>query len=334
MSRGFVTGGTWCLDRNLSVPYWPAEDMSAPVLEVELSGGGCGCNFACDLRRLDPGVPVSTIGLLGDDEAGRFLRQVAAEHGVDHRRLRVRAGASSQVTDAYHVTTTGRRTHMLFAGTASWLCPDDFEFTPGEARYAHIGLPGIHPRMDAAWGEDANGWVTVLRAAQAAGLHTNLELVTVPAPRLRELVLPCLPHLDSLVVNDYEIGALAEVQTVLGEHTFEDACWQAARQVMAAGRMSVLVVHFTQGALLLTREGLALRQGSVRVPLDAHHGANGAGDAFAAGFFLGLHRGDDWQHCLRLGHAAAAACLQSPSPSGGVRPWSECLAQADAWGWR
>jgi len=334
MARGFVTGGTWCLDRNLTVPYWPGEDLSAPVLDLTLSGGGCGCNFAVDLRRLDPTMPVATMGRVGDDEAGRFLRNEAERHGIDHQRLAVLPGAASQVTDAYHAQNSGRRTHILFDGTASALTPEDFRFSPGEARFAHLGLPGIHRQMDSAWRDDANGWVTVLRAARCAGLKTNLELVAVPAARLRTLVQPCLPHLDSLVVNDYEIGALAGRHTVDEGQTFEEACWAAAHEVLSQGTMAFVVVHFTHGALLVSREGEEVRVGSVRVPPDAHHGANGAGDAFAAGFFLGHHEGWDWARCLKLGHAAAAACLQSPTPSEGLRPWRDCLAQADAWGWR
>jgi hypothetical protein len=72
----------------------------------------------------------------------------------------------------------------------------------------HLGLPGIHKRMDGPWGDDANGWITVLRKAHAAGLETNLELCSIPVERLRGLARPCLPHLDLLIVNDFEIGAI------------------------------------------------------------------------------------------------------------------------------
>ena len=37
--------------------------------------------------------------------------------------------------------------------------------------------------------------------------------MTTRAERLAELGRPCLPHLDCLIVNDYEIGALAGRET-------------------------------------------------------------------------------------------------------------------------
>lgn len=332
--RGFVTGGTWCLDRNITLPYWPGEDLYAPVLDLQTSGGGSACNFAVDLRRLDPGLPVSTIGLVGDDAEGQQLLAVAQREGIEHRRLQRLRGQRSQATDAYQSQASGRRTHILHEGTAGLLTPDHFDFERHEARYLHLGLPGLHRLMDRPWEGDANGWVTVLRHARAAGLRTNLELVTVPPQRLRELVLPCLPHLDTLVVNDHEIGALAGMTTVEDGHTLEDACVQAARYALEQGAMALVVVHFVGGAWALTREGESIRKSSVRVPPEEYRGANGAGDAFAAGLFLGLSR--DWPlaQCLRMAHATAAACLRSTTPSESVEKAETCLALADAWGWR
>jgi len=73
MRRGIVTGGTWCVDRNKLVDFWPAEEEVSEILAVEMQGGGPGCNLAIDMKRLDPSFPIATIGLVGDDDDGRFL---------------------------------------------------------------------------------------------------------------------------------------------------------------------------------------------------------------------------------------------------------------------
>jgi len=67
-------------------------------------------------------------------------------------------------------------------------------------------------------------------------------------------------------------------------------------------------------------------QASVRVPRELIAGTVGAGDAFAAGFLLGLHA--DWklQRCLELGVCAAAASLRDATSSAAVEPWKDCLA--------
>lgn len=331
---GFVTAGSWVVDRNITVDRWPGEDMLATVQGMTLAGGGPGCNFACDMRRLDAGIAVETQGLIGAGEMGDFLLQVAGEHGIGTSGLRRTEAAQTMVTDAYLSKATGRRTHILFFGTAALLSPEHFSFEGCAARYLHLGLPGIHALMDAPWQGDANGWVTVLKAGQAAGLKTNLELVSAPAETIRRIVTPCLAHLDTLVVNDHEIGALAERETLQDGVTDWDACEAAAKLVLERGAMALVAVHFTAGALLVTREGQVLRVPSVRIPEGERVGANGAGDAFAAGFFCGLHREEGLEDCLRLAHATAAASLRAADTYSGVVSAEDCLALAERWGWR
>ena len=114
--RGIVTGGTWCVDRNKLIDFWPAEDAVAEILAVELRGGGSACNLAFDSKRLDPALPVETIGLVGDDADGRFLLAQADAHGLDRRQLRSIAGATTHYADAYGSRRSGRRTHIYEQG--------------------------------------------------------------------------------------------------------------------------------------------------------------------------------------------------------------------------
>lgn len=334
MRRGFLTAGSWVADRNITVDHWPGEDMLATVQSVELAGGGPGCNFAVGMKRLCPEMPVETQGLIGAGEMGDFLIGVADAHGIDRRGLHRTSAAQTQVTDAYLSAQTGRRTHILFPGCGPLLTPDHFDFSTTTARFLHLGLPGIHAQMDAAWKDEQNGWVAVLRAARAAGLDTNMELVSAPDAVIRQLVLPCLPLLDTLVVNDTEIGALAGRRTVTEDVTDAVAVEQAAREVLSKGSMALVVVHFTMGAVLVARDGTVLHVPSVAVPREERRGSNGAGDAFAAGFFCAFHEGEPLEDCLRLAHASAAASLRAADTYGGIMTARECLELARRWGWR
>ena len=332
--RGFLTAGCWCVDRNITVPHWPGEDVVVRVLSTERAGGGPGCNLALDIRRLDPAMPVATTGLVGDDEAGDFLKALAEENGLDHRWLIQAKGVPTQVTDAYMSLASGRRTHVVFEGSNNVVTPPDLRVDGSKAKIFHLGLPGIHEILDAPYGPHANGWVEVLMRARAEGMLTNFELVTVAPERIRALVRPCLPHLSTLVVNDFEIGALADMVTVRDGKTDRDACMAAAERVLALGSMEVIAVHYVGGASLVARDGARLFKPSVRVPEAAVVGANGAGDAFASGFLYGIHEGWAYDACLTLAHATAAACIRAPGTYDGVMSVAECLALAQKWGWR
>ncbi len=332
--RGFVTGGCWCFDRNKTIAFWPEEDQSVSVRSVLTRGGGSACNFAIGQRLLDPGMPVETIGLVGDDAEGRFLIAECDRHGIDRTQLHVTREARTHLTDAYCSERSGRRTHFFEEGTSARLTPAHFDLSSTTGRILHLGLPGIHRLMDASTGSDANGWVTVLRAARAAGLRTNLELVTIDPDQLASLARPCLPLLDTLVVNDYEIGALAGLDTVTEGRTDIAACLHAARVIMEQGAMSVLAVHYTMGAFALSRDGGLAQRGSVAVPPDLVAGANGAGDAFAAGFLRVMHDAGPLDEALALGHATAAASLRHIATTDAIEARGRCLALAEEWGWR
>ena len=331
--NGFVTGGTWCVDYNMTLPHWPREETATRILSGSRQGGGSGCNFAVDMRRLAPEIPVSTIALCGDDSDGALLRAIAQEHGID-ARFHVDPAVQTHRTMAFTARDNGRRTHLFQAESSDHLTPDHFDFRDSRAFMLHLGLPGTHALMDTPWRGDANGWVSVLRKARDAGLRTNLEVMTIERDALQALVLPCLRHLDYLVVNDYEIGALTGIETLPDGATLVPAVLRAARRALELGAMSLVVVHFPQGAVAVTRDGTVASQPSALVPKSAVAGTNGAGDAFAAGFFCGLYRGRDLGECLTYAHSSAAASLRSVDTYGAMEPIEACLTLAQGYGWR
>ncbi|MCM5556709.1 carbohydrate kinase family protein [Pleomorphomonas sp. JP5] len=332
--RGIVTGGTWCVDNNRLVSFWPEEDGIVEILSQELAGGGSGCNLAVDIRHLDPNMPVETIAIVGDDEGGRFLRGIAEEAGIDHRQMHVDGSLPTQFTDAYASATTRRRTHLFAKAVAAALTPDHFDFSSTTGRILHLGLPGFHKQLDGVWEGGDNGWVTILKRARAAGLKTNIELASLETRILADTVMPCLDHLDYVVVNDTEIGALAGLPTVSHGVTDAGLCEAAARKVLEDGAMELVVVHWPKLAIAVTRDGTVARKASVSIPAELVVGANGAGDAFAAGMIYGVH--EDWplEKSLALAHATAACSLRSVTTSGSVVGWQETLRLADTWGWR
>jgi len=333
--RGVVSAGTWCVDFNKSIARWPEQDTSNEVLAIDRQGGGSGFNMAIDLKRLDPDFPVEAMGLVGDDDLGRFLFGQCEAHGVERGKLKARDGAATMSVDAFNVIESGRRTHFYHQGVAAELTPDDFDFSSTRARFLHLGLPGAHKAMDRARRGAANGWVAVLRKAKAAGLKTNLELMTTQAERLAELGRPLLPLLDTLIVNDFEVGALAGREVRRADGTADiGSVRKAVEEALALGAIEWVVAHFPEGAIAAGRDGTRAELGSVAVPTSAVAGVNGAGDAFAAGMLYALHEKWPIESALRLAHASAAASMRAVSTTAGVASVAKCLALADKWGLR
>jgi sugar/nucleoside kinase (ribokinase family) len=255
-------------------------------------------------------------------------------YGILDERLKLRPGTATPFSDCFNSRESGRRTHLYFAGVADEITPDDFDFWRLNARILHLGLPGAHAGLDGPSGEDPTGWVTILKRARAAGLKTNLEMVSTGKEKVAAFGRTSAPHLDYLIVNDYEIGCVAGMETRLDGGASAPLVAEALLKTLAYGPLELVVAHFPAGAIAATRGGGLVAQGSVAIPNEAIAGVNGAGDAFAAGVLYGVHEGYSVEASLRLGHAVAAASMREVSTTQGVAPVAECLSLAERHGFR
>lgn len=334
--------GVWCagaimVDVGKVIDAYPALDELAVIDEVSVSTGGPGLNMAVDLRQLGATWPVGLLGAIGDDQYGAFVLAECARLGIDTLGVRTLPDAVTSFTDAMVERDGGRRTFFHHYGANARFDGADLDLTDPTARILHVGAPGVHPLMDTRTEDGGNGWSALLRRARSAGLHTNLELVSVAPERVVEVASPCLPHVNSIVINELEAGALTGI-TGSAPRADTDVDWPVfaamAHRLIDLGVATLAVVHFPAGCVAAAPDGRTWRQGSVRLPRGEVRSTTGAGDAFAAGVVLGLH--DDWpiEDCLRLGAAAAAACVRSPHTSAGIHPAADCLAEADRIGYR
>lgn len=332
--RGIVCGGSWGVDKNKLIDVWPEEEHTAFIVAEEQQCGGSGANAAGDLKQLGAPFPVDAVGLVGDDEDGRFLLDICDRAGIGRTQLRTSPELRTSHTFVMTARPSGRRTFFHHQGTHALLTPDHFDFSRTDAAILHLGLPGELDTLDAPWRGEASGWVAVLKKARAAGLRTNMEFAPVAHGTLTHLARPCLAHLDYLVINDAEAGEVVGTTTVVGGVTDAVACEAAALAIKAMSPAELIVVHFPLGAIAVTRDGAVARKPSVRVPKEAITGSVGAGDAFAAGMLFGIHEGWPLDHSLALAHASAAASLRALSTTGAVESWQACLRLAEQWGWR
>lgn len=334
---GILCAGTILVDAGKVIDAYPALDHFATIEHVSLSTGGPGLNMAVDLRMLGAAFPIGMIGAIGDDEHGAFLLAECVRLGIDTAGIRTLAGAVTSFTDVMVERAGGRRTMFHHSGANALFDASAAGLESCGARILHAGAPGIHPIMDSKPPGGSNGWSALLRQAQAAGLRTNMELISLEPGCQAEVALPCLPYLDSIVINELEAGALTGIDNPVP--TADEPVDWAALDAMALGLIergvsALAVVHFPAGCVAAAPGGRTWRQGSVRLPRDQVRSTTGAGDAFAAGVLLGLHEGWPVERCLRLAVASAAACVRSPKTSDGIKRADACLAEADRIGYR
>jgi sugar/nucleoside kinase (ribokinase family) len=335
--HGVLCAGSVVVDVGKTIDAYPAVERLAMIEDISLSTGGPGLNLAVDLRRLGAAFPIGLLGAVGDDAHGAFVLAECRRSGIDTSGVRTVPDAATSFTDAMVERDGGRRTFFHHLGANAVFDASDADLGSSSARILHAGAPGLHPVMDAARPGGGNGWSALLERARSAGLRTNLELVTLAPGRVAELARPCLPHLDSIVINELEAGSLTGIDPPaagLDGPVDWPALESMAVRLVEGGVSRLAVVHFPAGCVAAAPGGRTWRQGSVRVPRSDVRSTTGAGDAFAAGVILGLHDGLPVEHCLRLGAAAAAACIRNPHTSDGILPAPRCLAYAEDHGFR
>ena len=321
--HGILAAGHWVVDLVKCIDHWPEPTTLARIERQQMANGGFAFNLLSDLAALDPPCPLFGAGLIGDDANGRFVRERCRRFNIDDTSLRTTAKAPTSFTDVMTEAGSGRRTFFYCPGANEQLTENDLQPVASSAKFFCLGYLGFLPLLDAVGADGTNATARLLQSARVAGMTTAADLVSARNPKLREQVRPCLPHLDILFLNEWEAAQLLKIETT--PPLTMSRAKELALAVRQLGMRGTVVLHLPEGVAAATGENECLIQGSVRLPDHEIQGTVGAGDALAAGVLLARHDEMPWMEALTLGVCAAAACLQSPTASDGLRPWKECL---------
>lgn len=332
--NGILSGGNWIIDHVKLVDRFPEQDALASILSETRGTGGAPYNVLLDLAKMGAQFPLAGIGLVGEDEDGRAILADCVAHSIDTTQLRTTKAAGTSYTDVMTVQSTGRRTFFHLRGTNSLLSEEHFDLNSSQARIFHMGYLLLLDTLDVIADDGTTGAARLLRQARALGFKTSVDVVSEDSDRFEAVVLPALPHVDYLIINEFEAARSTGIKVNENGKINFDCVAQAAQRLLEIGVHEWVVIHCPEGALSRNRRGEEARQGSVRVPAEKIAGTAGAGDAFAAGMLFGLHEDRNIRDCLRMAVCAAAANLYHPTCTGGMKPLRDCLQLGQELGFR
>jgi len=318
--RGVLAGGNWVVDHVKMIDVWPAQDALASITAQFEGNGGGPYNVTKNLAKLECGFPLAGVGLIGRDVDGETILRDCKEHGIDAAALQQTTAAPTSYTDVMTVASTGRRTFFHQQGANALLDAAHFDLSKTTAKIFYLGYMCLLPKLDLL---DAGRTAAsrLFEQAHSLDMITVADLVSSEVGDFSSVVNPSLPFLDYLFLNEYELARLVGGKMSASRDRLESQL----REVVKRGIRGAVIVHLPEGAMCLGREQPFIWQPSVNVPQNFVVGTAGAGDAFSAGFLLGLHEGWDFQRCLELGVCVAAASLRDATCSGAIEPWKTCL---------
>lgn len=316
MRNGIIGAGNWIQDRVKIIDRWPGEGNLCNVLEEIQAPGGGPANVLFDLAAADPQLPLYAAGKIGNDDAGTYLLAEISKRNIDSSNM-LFSEAGTSYTDV--VSGEGKRTFFHFRGGNKELSCEDLINIDVPAKFFYLAYLLLLDSLDAPDPEFGTKAVKLLDAMQKKGYQTVVDFVSEAPEKFCKIVLPALPKIDILIVNEIEASCCTGItlRKENGELNWE-LLPEAVEQLFASGVGKTAVIHFPEGAAARNRNGEYIYAPSCKINRSEIAGSNGAGDAFCAGVIYALHQEWPLDKALKLGAAFSNFNLRSATASGGA----------------
>ncbi len=262
-------------DTLLTLPAFPAEDTKMRALALKRCGGGPAATGVVAAAKL--GVSSGFLGVLADDDNGRFLREDFQRYGVDVSGIVMKPGFRSFTSYIWLNGQTGSRTCVFEQGDLPPLALSESQKRAvREARLLLVDGNELNAALEAARLARENGTIVLY---DAGGLYEGVEKLLA----LADILIPS------------EEFAL--------QHTGQSDARQAAATLSARyGARQVVITCGRRGGVLFT--------GGKAEPYPAYPvqtvDTNGAGDVFHGAFAAAVVRGLSPRQACRFSSAVAA----------------------------
>ena len=300
---GIAVAGTILVDKINEISAYPNAGELTQIQSVMQAVGGCVPNVGIDLKRMRPDLTVKAVAKVGKDDDGAFLKRVLVENGVLIDDVRECEDKTS-FTEVMSVKG-GQRTFFTYAGASAQFGFDDFDFENLQVKMLHLAYFLLLDKVDAGDG------LRVLQEAKKRGIKTSIDLVSENSNRYA-LVLPCLPFVDNLIINEVEASALTGIEPKA------ENLQKIAQKLMDYGVQERVIIHMPDLGVCLSKNGFSYLP-SLELPKGFIKGTTGAGDAFCAGALIGIYENESDEEILQRASLAATAALSETDAISGMK---------------
>lgn len=267
--------GANVFDTLYNIPSYPTEDTKMRATASKTAGGGPVATGLVTAQKL--GEKTSYIGVLSDDNGGRFLKEDFEKYGVETDLIEVKSGYRSFASVLWLCTDTATRTCVFDKGNLPALCLNEAQ--KQAIKDAEILM------VD---GNEIDAAVEAAKIARESGVK-----VLYDCGGLYEGVERLLQYTDVMIPSEeFALG-------LTGCETAEDAA------LMLYGKYCPEVVVITQG-----KHGGILYDGKEIISYPIYPAvvvdSNGSGDVFHGAFAAAMSKGYDYRKCCHFSSAVSA----------------------------
>ncbi|MGO4689970.1 carbohydrate kinase family protein [Glaciibacter sp. 2TAF33] len=170
------------------------------IEQIKFTVAGTAAAPSVNLAKL--GVEVATVGRIGDDTIGQFVRSTMNRYGVNTDNLVVDPERQTSAS-LLPIRLDGSRPALHVIGANAGLTESDVPWDVVEqAEVFHLGGAFILPGLDGA------PMARVLKRVKELGLIVTMDFLMSPRPDAQDLIGPSLQYVDYLLPNIEEAGWL------------------------------------------------------------------------------------------------------------------------------
>ncbi|GAB0118019.1 carbohydrate kinase family protein [Acidisoma sp. 7E03] len=254
------------------------------IEEIRLTVAGTAGGTAVPCARM--GLKTLAVGAVGADEKADWLLDALAKAQIDTSVMQ-RVENCLTASTILAIRPDGSRPALHVRGASDhFVISPEMQARALDARIVHFGGTGLLAQMD------GTPTAAFLKAAKAAGRRTTFDLIAAQ-PETLSLVEPLMPHVDVFMPSIDEASVMAGTEDPA-------AC---ARFFIDKGAEVCAISLGAQGSWVAARDGRAFHMPAFEV---AVRDTTGCGDAYSAGFIMGLVKGWELEACARFATATAA----------------------------
>lgn len=265
--------------------------------EIRITVAGTAAGTSIDLAKL--GAQVVAMGAIGNDELGNFIVNTMNHYGIDTTHLVRKQGVQTSAT-MLPIRPNGERPALHVPGANHELTFADLNLDAiQQATVLHLGGTCLMSKFD---GEPT---VRALRFAKEHGVTVTFDLVAINRPDLMQLIHPMLPYID------YFMPSLDEARMMTGLSDRHEVI----NYFLERGVGHTVLKMGAEGSSIASKTLGEIRLPAFKVPVVD---TTGCGDAYCAGFIVGLLNGWSLQEAGRLGTAASGLVATGLGSDAGI----------------
>jgi sugar/nucleoside kinase (ribokinase family) len=318
MNNGIAVAGNMIADRIYTIASYPRPGELATIAgDYTRSTGGCACNVSIDLARMDEELPITVLGVVGDDGEGQMIKNAFAAYRNIRTDMLATEGQTS-FTDVMNDQSANQRTFFHFPGANARFSRKHINLDELTADILHIGYILLLAEFDMPDPVYGTKLARLLAEAQQKGIKTSIDLVSDAAGRFQAIVPPALRYTDYCVINEWEAEQTTGVQ-LRSENGRIDNAAQVLKELVKMGVSEWAVIHAPEacyGYDCRTETEISMK--TQDLPEGFIKGTTGAGDAFCAGVLYGAYKGKSLMEAMQMGIASATSSLTESCATDGV----------------